>query len=141
MVNANSGRSVVQGIAGVNGAKIGRKLKTPKGFPRVTALFADMARHFGGTWFGDVSSQADYEAKATVWEKRLSRFTPGVVSDAMAEVIGRGDYKAPSLETINYLCQRLTDEAASRNGSSNASSRAARDKAMAKIRGEEVIRG
>jgi len=141
MANANSGRSVMQGIAGVNGTKIGKKLKTPMGLPRVTPLFADMARHFGGTWFNDVDSQVDYHAKATVWEKRLSRFTPSVVTDAIAEVIGRGDYKAPSLETINYLCQRLSDEAASRSGPRSGSAKAARDKAMAKIRSGGLIHG
>lgn len=141
MAKGSDGRGVLQGIAGRDGSKIGKRLKTPKGFPRATTLFSDMSRYFGGTWFDDVESQVDLDAKATAWEKRLSRFEVNTVVEAMAEIIKRGDFKAPSLETINYLCQRLTDEAASRSGASSKSSRAARDRAMAQLKQQGVIRG
>jgi hypothetical protein len=129
---------MIQGMAGRDDKKVGKKLKTPQGFPRSTKLFADMARHFSGTWFEDIECQDDLHRRAVIWERKLSGFAVQVVEDAMAEVIERGDFKSPSLPTMLYLCQRITDEKNSPNNREAA--KAARDRAMAEIR-QGVIRG
>lgn len=136
---ADNARSQLQGMAGLHGSNAGKVVKTPVGFGAVTSLFADMRRHFSGTWFVGIETQQDLHQRAVKWKHSLSRFSERVIEDAMAEVIVRGDVAAPSLDSVRYLCQRLTDENAS--GSARAASKTARDRAMAKLRNEGVIRG
>lgn len=141
MMTASSGREQVQGMAGLHGSKAGRKTKTPQGFKIATPLFNDIARHFSGTWFEDIESQDDLHRRAVRWDRRLSRYSQRVVEDVMAEIVGRGDYKAPTLDTVAYLCQRISDENESHCGFSSQSSRAARDKMRAEVKSMGVIRG
>lgn len=136
---SNSARSQLNGMAGFGGSKSGYNLKTPVGFGVVTSIFGDMKRHFAGSWFEGVDNQQALNSRAIKWKHALSRFSERVVLGAMAEVIVRGDVSAPSLNTIGYLCQRITDENSA--SSRTPESIAARNKAMGKLKSEGIIRG
>ena len=104
-MTGTSGRSQLEGMAALGKTKVGKQLLAPKGFGVVTTLFADMRRHFGGTWFRDGETQESLRVRAERWAGALARFESRIVEDVMSDLIANGDIKAPDLKTFIGMCE------------------------------------